>query len=58
VVNASPVGLKATPLLIAARRRGLKIHHGRNMMSFAMPLAARFFGLPMSHDWNGAPLQS
>ncbi|SMG23249.1 shikimate dehydrogenase family protein [Paraburkholderia susongensis] len=42
-----------TALLEAARARGLTIHHGRNMMNYAMPIAASFFGFPASFDWNG-----
>lgn len=42
-----------TALLEAAHVRGLKIHHGRNMMNHAMPIAASFFGFPASFDWNG-----
>lgn len=45
-----------TALLQSAHARGLKIHHGRNMMNHAMPIAASFFGLPASFDWNGATL--
>ncbi|MDW3688246.1 hypothetical protein RA280_42255 [Cupriavidus sp. CV2] len=48
----------ATPLLKAAERRGLRTHHGRNMMSFAMPPAAQFYGLPTSYDWSGTPLRN
>ena len=47
-----------TALLGAAAARGLKVHHGRNMMNHAMPLAARFFRLPEAHDWNGGALQN
>jgi shikimate dehydrogenase len=47
-----------TPLLSSAQDRGLKIHHGRHMMNFAMPLAAAFYGLPAGFDWNGAPMQN
>jgi shikimate dehydrogenase len=47
-----------TPLLGAAQSRGLKVHHGRNMMNYAMPIAAAFYGLPSSVDWNGGPLQN
>ena len=47
-----------TALLRAAQARGLHTHHGRNLMNFAMPLAAHFYGLPGTVDWNGAPLQS
>ena len=47
-----------TRLLDAAARRGLKVHHGRNMMNHAMPLAARFFRLPDGQNWNGAALQN
>ncbi|MCP3712431.1 shikimate dehydrogenase [Paraburkholderia sp. CNPSo 3274] len=46
-----------TALLQSAHSRGLKVHHGRNMMNHAMPIAASFFGLPASFDWNGAILQ-
>jgi shikimate dehydrogenase len=46
-----------TALLQSARARGLKIHHGRNMMNHAMPIAASFFGLPAAFDWNGGILQ-
>jgi shikimate dehydrogenase len=42
-----------TALLEAARARGLRIHHGKNMMNYAMPIAASFFGFPPSFDWNG-----
>ncbi|MGF6744088.1 shikimate dehydrogenase family protein [Paraburkholderia atlantica] len=45
-----------TALLGAARRRGLHVHQGRNMMNHAMPIAADFFGLPASFDWNGETL--
>lgn len=47
-----------TALLRAAALRGLKVHHGRNMMNHGMPLAAAFFGLPAEHDWNGGALQN
>ena len=47
-----------TALLRAAALRGLKVHHGRNMMNHGMPLAAAFFGLPALHDWNGGALQN
>ena len=47
-----------TRLLKTAAQQGLKIHHGRNMMNFAMPLAAEFYGLPTTVDWNGGPLQN
>ena len=47
-----------TALLRAAALRGLKVHHGRNMMNHGMPLAAAFFGLPAVHDWNGGALQN
>ncbi|BCF95078.1 shikimate dehydrogenase family protein [Paraburkholderia largidicola] len=47
-----------TPLLTTAQARGLKVHHGRNMMNYAMPIAAAFYGLPSSLDWNGGPLQN
>lgn len=46
-----------TPLLRAALACGLKVHHGRHMMNFALPLAAAFYGLPPQHDWNGGLLQ-
>ncbi|EIF32972.1 shikimate 5-dehydrogenase [Burkholderia sp. Ch1-1] len=42
-----------TALLGAAQARGLKVHHGKNMMNYAMPIAASFFGFPPSFDWNG-----
>jgi shikimate dehydrogenase len=42
-----------TSLLGAAHARGLKVHHGKNMMNYAMPIAASFFGFPASFDWNG-----
>ncbi|GAA0791299.1 shikimate dehydrogenase family protein [Cupriavidus gilardii] len=45
-----------TALLASAQRRGLHVHHGRNMMNHAMPIAAEFFGLPSSFDWNGEAL--
>ncbi|WP_255581122.1 hypothetical protein [Caballeronia sp. dw_276] len=45
-----------TPLLESAHARGLRIHHGRNMMNHAMPIAASSFGLPDSFDWNGEVL--
>jgi shikimate dehydrogenase len=45
-----------TALLESAKRRGLHIHHGRNMMNHAMPIAAEFFGLPSSFNWNGEAL--
>jgi shikimate dehydrogenase len=48
---------RTTRLLAAAHSRGLKVHHGRNMMNFGMPIAASFFGLPESFDWNGAAVQ-
>jgi shikimate dehydrogenase len=47
-----------TSLLNTAQGRGLKIHHGRNMMNYAMPIAAAFYRLPSSVDWNGGPLQN
>lgn len=47
-----------TQLLRDACARGLKIHHGRNMMNFAMPLAAQFYGLNTRLDWNGASVQN
>jgi shikimate dehydrogenase len=46
-----------TALLKSAHSRGLKVHHGQNMMNHAMPMAASFFGLPASFDWNGAILK-
>jgi shikimate dehydrogenase len=48
---------RVTALLDAASKRGLKIHHGRNMMNYALPVAAAFFGLDASLDWNGALVQ-
>jgi len=47
---------RMTALLESAHARGLKVHHGRNMMNHAMPIAASFFGLPASFDWNGEVL--
>ena len=47
-----------TPLLKAAAARGLKTHHGRNMMNFGMTLAAQFFRLPSGREWNGGALQN
>ncbi|CAB3810029.1 shikimate dehydrogenase family protein [Paraburkholderia fynbosensis] len=47
-----------TALLNAASARGLKVHHGRNMMNHAMPVAASFFGLDDAFDWNGASVQA
>lgn len=47
---------RMTALLESARARGLKVHHGRNMMNHAMPIAASFFGLPDSFNWNGEAL--
>ena len=47
-----------TPLLKTAAARGLKIHHGRNMMNFGMTLAAQFFRLPSDLEWNGGALQN
>ncbi|BBQ00224.1 shikimate 5-dehydrogenase [Burkholderia sp. SFA1] len=47
-----------TTLLRAAQAKGLKTHHGRNMMNYGMPIAASFFGLPASFDWNGASVQA
>jgi shikimate dehydrogenase len=46
-----------TELLKAAQARGLKPHHGRNMMNFGLPLAAAFFGLPSEHEWHGGAIQ-
>lgn len=46
-----------TALLNAANARGLKVHHGRNMMNHAMPVTASFFGLDDAFDWNGALVQ-
>ncbi|MDR5806136.1 shikimate dehydrogenase [Caballeronia sp. LZ001] len=48
---------RMTALLKAAQAHGLKVHHGRNMMNYAMPISASFFGLPASFDWNGKSLQ-
>ncbi len=48
---------RMTALLHAASARGLKVHHGRNMMNHAMPVAASFFGLDDAFDWNGASVQ-
>jgi shikimate dehydrogenase len=48
---------RMTALLNAASARGLKVHHGRNMMNHAMPVAASFFGLDDAFDWNGASVQ-
>jgi shikimate dehydrogenase len=45
-----------TALLTAASRRGLHIHFGKNMMNYAMPIAAAFFGLPETSNWNGEVL--
>jgi shikimate dehydrogenase len=42
-----------TELLKLAQARGLKVHQGKNMMNHAMPIAAEFFCLPASFDWNG-----
>lgn len=47
-----------TPLLKAAMARGLKVHHGRNMMNFGMTLAAQFFRLPSDREWHGGALQN
>lgn len=47
---------RMTALLQLAQARGLKVHHGSNMMNHAMPIAASFFGLPPSFDWNGEAL--
>ncbi len=47
-----------TPLLKSAAARGLKAHHGRNMMNFGMTLAAQFFRLPSDREWNGGALQN
>ncbi|SAK60080.1 shikimate 5-dehydrogenase [Caballeronia hypogeia] len=48
---------RTTALLHAASAHGLKVHHGRNMMNHAMPVAASFFGLDDAFDWNGASVQ-
>ncbi|MFL9934160.1 hypothetical protein P0D88_34390 [Paraburkholderia sp. RL18-103-BIB-C] len=42
-----------TALPEASHARGLKVHHGKNMMNYAMPIAASFFGFPAFFDWNG-----
>lgn len=41
-----------TRLLETAHSRGLKIHHGRHMMSHALPLAAAFYRLPPMLNWQ------
>jgi shikimate dehydrogenase len=42
-----------TALPEASHARGLKVHHGKNMMNYAMPIAASFFDFPAFFDWNG-----
>lgn len=47
-----------TQLLCVAEARGLRVHHGRHMMHFALPLAAGFYRLPQDVSWQvdgGAP---
>ena len=47
-----------TRLLVEASRLGLKVHHGRHMMTHALPLAAQFYGLDPLHGWDGTALQN
>ncbi|MFM0557465.1 hypothetical protein P0D69_41965 [Paraburkholderia sediminicola] len=47
---------RTTALLKSAHARGLRVHHGRNMMNHAMPIAASFFGFSASLGWNGEVL--
>lgn len=46
-----------TRLLVTARERGHRVHHGRHMMNHALPLAAAFYGLPADHDWLGGAVE-